>query len=299
MAEGRLLLHLEVAGGRWRRAVPGQFLHLRVEDSCDPFLRRPLSLHDVVAARQRGSTLLKVVYEVVGRGTGLLAEKPAGSSVDILGPLGNGFDLKALASARRVVIVAGGMGVAPLYFLAKKLIEVRSRPFDRAQDDFSVTARGTLRSKSEARKILVLMGAKTRGHLIGEKMFRSLGCEVKAATDDGSKGYKGLVTELLEAELRSLKLEAGSSKTIDRTSTLKRRTSDASLVKVCACGPKPMLAAVARIAAETGIRARVSLEEFMGCGLGACLGCVIKTKAGYKRICHDGPVFDAQEMVWE
>lgn len=246
------LLELSVPTG-FKDARPGQFVHVRIENSCDPLLRRPMSIHDVKPRR------LKILYEVVGKGTALLSEKKAKSTVDILGPLGRGFDIKRLMRFKTVVIVAGGMGVAPLFFLAKKIKE------------FPI-------SKSQC-QMMVLIGARTKNSILGEKEFKKLGCDVRVATDDGSKGFKGKVTELLDKVLPS---------TIDyRPST------------ICACGPKAMLAATAHIARRRHVPAEVSLEEFMGCGLGACLGCVIRTTGGYRRICHDGPVFGAQEIIWE
>jgi len=259
LAEGRFLIELEVPQKGFAKAAAGQFVHVRIEDSCDPLLRRPFSIHDIVSSSRRPAALLKIVYEVVGKGTELLSQKAASACVDILGPLGSGFDIKAIGRGGKVALVAGGMGVAPLYFLAKRLVEVGCR-------------------KSDVGRPIVLIGAKTKAHLLGEKMFKDLGCRVAIATDDGSKGFKGFVTALLE----------------DRLSAM-----DDGPWTVCACGPKPMLAAVAAVAAKHAVPAYVSLEEFMGCGLGACLGCAIKTASGYRRICHDGPVFDSREIIWE
>jgi dihydroorotate dehydrogenase electron transfer subunit len=256
-----LLLELR-APSEFAKAKPGQFLHLRIEDSCDPLLRRPLSIHDVawqsLAKKGAKRLVIRVLYEVVGRGTLLLSEKRPLMQVDALGPLGQGFDIEKLSRASHVVIVAGGMGVAPLFFLAKKIAE--------------------LKTKNSKLKTTVLIGARDAEHIICDKKFKDLGCEVHVATEDGSKGFKGRVTELL--------------------SSLLPRAMSHELPAICACGPKPMLAAVARIAQKKGLTAQVSLEEFMGCGLGACLGCVIRTTSGYRRICHDGPVFDAADVIW-
>ncbi|MFH1692044.1 MAG: dihydroorotate dehydrogenase electron transfer subunit [Candidatus Omnitrophota bacterium] len=238
----------------FKKACAGQFVHIRVEESSDPLLRRPLSIHEVSYAGSGKKGIMKVLYGAVGKGTRLLTEKKKGVFVDCLGPLGNGFDLKKIKRAKNIFIVAGGIGVAPLFFLVKTLAQQRSRI-----------------------NLAVLIGAKTKADILREKDFRSLGCKVYVATEDGSRGFKGRVTELL---IKKLKDVIGSS-------------------YVCACGPKPMLASIAAISDRHEIPAQVSLEEFMGCGVGACLGCVIKTKNGYKRICHDGPVFDAQEIEWE
>ncbi|MDD5019813.1 MAG: dihydroorotate dehydrogenase electron transfer subunit [Candidatus Omnitrophica bacterium] len=256
-----LLLELR-APEEFVKPQPGQFLHLRIEDSSDPLLRRPLSVHDAVwPSSKTGSRkpVIRVLYEVVGKGTSLLSEKRPLTQVDALGPLGNGFDLGKILRAGQVYIVAGGMGVAPLFFLAKTICESQ-------------------KAKGKRQKIVVLIGGRNKDHIVREKEFKDLGCEVHVATEDGSKGFKGRVTELLNSFL----LKAADS----RPPTL------------CACGPKLMLAAVAGIAQQKGLAAQVSLEEFMGCGLGACLGCVILTTRGYRRICHDGPVFDASEVIW-
>lgn len=242
----------------FKKACAGQFAHIRVEESRDPLLRRPLSIHEVSSAGSGKKGTIKILYGAVGKGTRLLSEKKKGGSVDCLGPLGNGFDIKKIDRAKNIYIVAGGIGVAPLFFLVKTL-----------------TQRNGVACQ---KKLAVLIGAKTKADILREKDFKSLGCKVCVATEDGSKGFKGRVTELLTKELDTA---VGPSSTI------------------CACGPKPMLASIAVIANKHEIPAQVSLEEFMGCGVGACLGCVIKTRDGYKRICHDGPVFDAQEIEWE
>lgn len=257
LKDRRLLLELAVPSG-FGSASPGQFLHIRIEDSCDPLLRRPLSIHDVIAHSKKKGLVIRVLYEVVGKGTTLLSEKKPFSEVDCLGPLGHGFDLGGLKE-RTVYIVAGGMGVAPLFFLARKITEVQNP-----------------KSKNQ---ITVLIGARTKDDILREKEFKDLGCEVHIATEDGSKGFKGRVTELLKETLRGATGEGRW--------------------EICSCGPKPMLAAVSDIARQKKIPAQVSLEEFMGCGLGACLGCVIRTTSGYQRICHDGPVFDSQEVIWK
>jgi dihydroorotate dehydrogenase electron transfer subunit len=256
--ERRLLMELAV-GAPFKPALPGQFLHIRVEDSCDPLLRRPLSIHDIIASRKDGGYIARILYEVVGKGTALLSEKKPFSEIDVLGPLGAGFDLQKIRKEGHVVVVAGGMGVAPLFFLARKLIQ-------------------DAQHASGNSKIIILIGAKTRHDILREKEFKDLGCDVRVATEDGSKGFKGRVTDLLKEQLLAFRGQPSV---------------------VCACGPKPMLAVVSAIARQHRVPAQVSLEEFMGCGLGACLGCVIRTTSGYRRICHDGPVFDAADILWK
>ncbi len=222
-----------------KRAKPGQFIEIKVTDGLEPLLRRPISIHRV----DRGK--VELLYEVVGVGSEKLAGRKSGEMLDIIGPLGNGFSLKA------AILVAGGMGTAPLLFLAEKL----SKP------------------------PIVLIGAKTKDHIHCESEFKKLGCEVKISTDDGSSGFHGKVTDLLVDILR-----------FERC---KREFA------ICSCGPKAMLKRISEISEEFDCPAEISLEEHMACGIGACLGCVVQTDAGFKRVCKDGPVFDATEIIWE
>ncbi len=233
-------------------SLPGQFINIRVNDDYEPLLRRPISIHGVSGTR------IKIFYEVVGKATEILSQRKKGEPLDIIGPLGNGFDPgKQKTEDRRQVLVAGGMGVAPLIFLAEKLTEVKSQ-------------------KSKV-KTVVLIGARTKDELLCVNDFKKLGCDVKIATDDGSSGFKCRVSELLKHLLS---------------------TSRYPLSTIYACGPKLMLKAVADISNERGIPAQLSLEEHMSCGIGACLGCAVKTKAGLKRVCKEGPVFIAEDLIW-
>jgi dihydroorotate dehydrogenase electron transfer subunit len=229
-------------------ANPGQFLHLRVNDGYDPLLRRPFSIHRLRDLQ------IDILYEVIGRGTRILSEKKPGEYLDILGPLGNGFDIKSNIKNQKskILLVAGGIGVAPFPFLAEEL-------------------------KKSKLEVVVLIGAKTKKRLLCEKEFKDLGCEVEISTDDGSKGFKGKITD----SLKNLLL-----------------TVNYRLSTIYACGPKEMLKEVSEISKKYKISAFGSLEENLGCGIGACLGCVVKTRNGYKRICKEGPVFDLKEVIW-
>lgn len=241
-------------------AKPGQFVEIKINEADVPLLRRPLGIHRVNSGR------FEVLCEIVGEGTLLLSKKNTGDFLDVIGPLGNGFDLQPLSDKYPVhILVAGGMGVAPLIFLVEKLTEGKS--------------------KKEKGKIIVLIGAKTKSHILCEEEFKKLGCEVKVATDDGSKGFKGRVTDLLERELSSPKILASPPRFVAET--------------IYACGPQPMLTAVARVSGLWSIPAQVSLEAHMCCGFGVCLGCSVDTINGYKRVCKDGPVFSADEIVWK
>lgn len=240
------------AGAIAKDALPGQFVNIKVGETIEPLLRRPFSIH-----RIKGSNI-EILYEVVGKGTEILSQKESGEYLDIIGPLGNGFDLQIPnPESQAPILAAGGMGVAPLTFLAENL--VRSSKF-------------VVHSKP-----VILLGAKTKKQILCEEEFRKLGCNVEIATDDGSRGFKGKVTDLL----RHL------------VSTIDYRPST-----IYACGPRPMLKEITRISQRCDILAQISLEEHMACGIGACLGCVVKTTQGYERVCKEGPVFNADEIIW-
>jgi len=235
-------------------AQPGEFVQIKVSDAVDPLLRRPLGIHGVK------NHTFDCLVQIIGPATKILSEKKSGDFLDVIGPLGNGFDYSSCVMRHAsCVLVAGGMGVAPLLFLAE---EIKKRTTHNAQ-----------------RKTLVLIGAKTKNHILCEKEFKKLGCDVRIATDDGSGGFKGRVTELLAIILRT--------------------THKAGHTTLYACGPSLMLKEISRISYKQKIPAQISLEAHMCCGIGACLGCVVKTKEGFKRVCKEGPVFEAREIVWD
>ena len=257
-----------------KAAKPGQFVDIRISDGYEPLLRRPFGVHKV-----KGK-IFEILYEVVGNGTQTLSQKKAGECLDILGPLGNGFSIIRKIEKQenlKTILVAGGMGVAPLTLLAKEL---------------------------KKHKPVVLIGAKTKSHITCEAEFKKLGCDVKIATDDGSRGFKGYVSDLLEHLLSTIPAAGGFAS-----------GGDYRLSTIYACGPRQMLKEICRIAKEHGLPAQISLEEHMSCGVGACLGCVVKvrsqkvpacrqagkvkTEFEYKRVCKEGPVFDAQGIIWE
>jgi len=233
--------------------LPGQFLNVRIDGGAELLLRRPFSIHRVSGQR------IEILYEIIGKGTRALAAKKAGEYLDVIGPLGNGFTYSLQLTAYSLpILVAGGMGVAPLIFLAEKLAKCKAQ--------------------SVKRKALVLIGAKAKKDILCAKDFEKLGCIVKIATDDGSAGFKGRVTELLKECLLDAK---------DRAQSI-----------IYACGPRPMLKELSRACLGSDTPAQISLEEHMACGIGACLGCVVQTRQGQKRVCREGPVFDAQEIIW-
>ena len=244
----------------------GHFVHIRLMGTNDPLLRRPLSVNRIVERKFKNKIVknIGIVYKIVGKGTNLLKEMAVGEQVDVLGPLGNGFNIKNLKPQQPIIIVSGGMGIAPLVFLSQ-----------------------ILNKSKQKKQITVFIGMDTKKNLILEADFKKLGCAVNVSTDDGSKGFKGYVSDCLEKYLA--KPYVLNSKPY-----------------IFACGPKLMLKALGIVANKFDIPGQVSLDEMMGCGIGACLGCVVKTHDQkqekefiYKRICKDGPVFDISEIIWE
>lgn len=225
---------LVLAGDTSAVTAPGQFVNIALPGK---FLRRPISVCDWT-----GESLTLLVKEA-GAGTRELVRLPAGTELDTLSGLGNGFDLAAAPEG--AVLVGGGIGVAPLYGLAKRMLEAGQKP----------TAVLGFRSKEDA-------------FYLDE--FAAPGVEVRIATEDGSLGTRGFVTDVLKA-------------LPDRHYVL-------------ACGPTPMLKAVYALPQLTG--GQLSFEARMACGFGACVGCTIETKSGLRRVCKDGPVFRKEEIVW-
>jgi dihydroorotate dehydrogenase electron transfer subunit len=231
-------------------ALPGQFLMLGLPAGTDPLLRRPYSLYRT--ARPDGpADLCEVQYKVVGKGTARLASLRPGEALSCLGPLGRGFHLPP--EDRRPLLVAGGIGIAGLLHLGVTLQEAGHDP-------------------------VLLYGCRDAEDLPLVEGFEAAGIPVDYATEDGSRGRRGLVTTLLEEALA------------------------AGPAEVFACGPWPMLRAVARMTAGA-VPCQVSMESHMACGFGVCLGCVTPTAGGegydrYVRVCMEGPVFRAEELEW-
>lgn len=225
-----------------RTLRPGQFVMVGLPESRDVFLDRPMSYF------RRDERTLSILFRSVGRGTRALEALEAGEAVEIMGPLGR--PLPELGKGGRVTYVGGGVGVPPLYDACRTRVE----------------AGGTAR---------VLLGARTADEILGEAAFRRLDVDVEVATDDGSAGRRGRVTDLLTG-------------------------SDGPLV---ACGPEPMLRSVQAFARSSGALAYLILEARMACGFGACLGCTVpRVGKGdvyhtYLRVCTEGPVFRSEEVA--
>ena len=220
------------------KTKPGQFAMAQVRQGTVPLLRRPLSYLHADAKR------IEFVYRVVGTGTRMLAGAMENDELRVFGPLGNGFDESSVKS--RALLVAGGMGIAPIYSLAMGL-----------------RARGVS-------NIEVVCGARTSSELLFIDKMKNAGLKLRLVTDDGSAGKRALASEEAADAMK---------KTVPET--------------VFACGPYPMLHAVAVSANRLGVPCQVSVEERMACGVGACLGCAIRVGEGYQHVCCDGPVFNA------
>ncbi len=250
-----------------KNARPGQFIQITCVDSYEPLLPRPFSFLTATARD------FSVLYHVVGKGTEILSKAKKGDALWVLGPLGNGWSLRGGPQGRRsnpsakiasgtacprndVVLVGGGVGIPPLYHLAQKLPKASTH---------------------------VLLGARNKSLLLCENDFKKLKVDLRVATDDGSKGHKGFVTELLNEFL-------------------------VPGVQIYTCGPTLMLKAVSALALKYGVSCEVSVEVPMACGFGACLGCAVKLTLNselqapnyrYAIACCEGPVFQAKDLVWD
>ena len=221
------------------KAKPGQFVHVLCGGSA--YLRRPISICDTMDNR-----FLRFVFEVRGKGTAELAKAQLGQMLDILGPLGNGFDLSG-ESEGKTVLIGGGIGIFPLLKLAKQLPE----------------------------KPLIMLGFRDEKNAVMLQEFSDAAEAVFVASDDGSIGCKGFVTDILKNKV----------------------ASDTKISRIYTCGPVPMMKIVTDIAKENGIDCQVSMEERMGCGVGACVTCTCTmTDGSRKRVCKDGPVFSGAEV---
>jgi dihydroorotate dehydrogenase electron transfer subunit len=243
-----------------RSIRPGQFVMLRLPGHSDPLLGRPFALYDTVLDGRGEPAALDVVYLVVGKLTGLLAQARPGDRVEVWGPLGNGFP--ELTGLGRVALVAGGIGQTPFLAHVRELLGERGyggRPPRRAVGQVSL-----------------YYGVRTADLAAGVEDFRSAGADVHLASDDGSLGHRGFVTELLARHERPEHLVG--------------------------CGPGPMLRALADLARRWGVPCHVSLETPMACGVGICFSCVTRVRTvdgwDYRRVCLDGPVFDAAVLDW-
>jgi dihydroorotate dehydrogenase electron transfer subunit len=277
------------AAAAFAKAGPGQFAQLDLSCIAPPpaeeiaedlrdaaerkiLLRRPFSFCDIGSRREK--TRVEILYCALGPATLRMTTLSAGKSVSVIGPLGNGF--QAPAGKKTALLVSGGMGAGPLIHLAKTIAA-----------DFPEV------------EVIAFAGAKTRTELpfetptdeISQQLgfalheFARFAVESQIATDDGSVGFEGLVTDCF-------------------LQWIERRNLSAEDTIIYSCGPEAMLARIARIAGERGIDCQVSMERMMACGFGVCQSCAVKCKVNgsnefvYKLCCKDGPVFDSKEIVF-
>ncbi|GIW88309.1 MAG: dihydroorotate dehydrogenase [Isosphaeraceae bacterium] len=268
MAQDTYRIRLE-APGLAARIRPGQFVMVRPTLGLDPLLGRPFALYEVVRGEGGEPWAIDLAYLVMGRGTARLAGARSGDRLPLWGPLGNGFGLPR-AGVRRVAMVAGGIGQTPFVALARWWM---------GQERYGL---GPQPGEPWVEAVRLYYGVRTAGYLAGLEDFEAAGVEVRLATNDGSAGYRGYVTELLERDL-----ESGWRPD-----------------HLVGCGPEPMLRALQGVAGRLGLSCDLSLENHMACGFGACFSCVAPIRAedgtvDLKRVCVEGPVFDAARVEWE
>ncbi len=229
---------------------------LDVNTGFDPLLKRPFSLH-----RWLGRDF-QLLYRTAGKGTYLLSKKRKGDTLEVLGPLGNGFPVRK--KAKNIMLVAGGIGIAPIIGLAEALVPSKS-----------VIKKGGMHKNLP----VLFYGARTKNEILCTDDLRSLDMEPIISTDDGTLGKKGNIVNVIKRYLT-----AHPSRVRDSV--------------FFACGPTPMLKALSTFAVRHKIRGYAALEEHMACGIGTCLGCVVQTSRGHKRVCREGPVFPIEEIIW-
>lgn len=243
-----------------RSIRPGQFLMLRLPATTDPLLGRPYALYDTVVDASGDPVAVDVVYLVVGKQTGRLAELRAGEVLEVWGPLGNGFPL--LSGREHVGLIAGGIGQTPFLAYVRELLGERGYGGQPAQQ--------------RCQRVSLYYGVRTAKLAACVDDFRAAGAAVHLASDDGTLGFHGFVTQLLDQHPLPQHLVG--------------------------CGPEPMLHALMSLAQRRGVPCHLSLESPMACGVGICFSCVtkVRTDSGwdYRRVCVDGPVFDAAQLAW-
>ena len=217
----------------------------------DTLLRRPLSIH------QRDGSRIALLFQVVGKGTDWLSHRQAGDKIDLLGPLGNGFSISP--ASQNLLLLAGGIGIAPLYFLAQEIIQ-KGIPVTLG---IGMNTGVSLAPIHEM--VMQLRGIPTRAKST---------ITIVPISEDGTLGTRGLVTSLL-----------------------KDYVNDA--YQIFACGPPGMYQTMAGMPELKDKPVQISLEIMMGCGVGVCYGCTVRTKRGLKQMCQDGPVFDLEDILWD
>ena len=229
-------------------ARPGQFIMVDTGSNHVPYIKRPFA----IAGADRGA--IRIIYKIAGSGTQILSGMPAKREITVIGPLGNGYAIPS--HGKRILLVAGGAGLSSVMSLLPEL-------------------------KCRSCTCHLVIGARNADGVLLLKHFQDLGVNLHISTEDGSMGYAGFPTPVVQALLTEYSF-------------------DAAFV----CGPKPMMRAVSQEILRAGVPCQVSLEQRMGCGFGVCVGCsckILDPEKGIiqKRVCKEGPVFDAKEVVWD
>lgn len=231
-------------------AKPGNFVEIRVTDNVEPLLRRPISIYNM----EKETGILEIIFQIKGKGTTILANRKEGEEIDIIGPLGFGtFNTKQTGE---VAIIGGGIGIFPLYELAKQI---------KQQNNATVNT---------------YLGFRNKEFVVLEQEFKQVSDKLVITTDDGSYAESGFAINKLKEDIEKNKPSM-----------------------IYACGPLPMLKAIQALSIEQNIPCQISLEEKMGCGIGACLGCAVKTAKSlenapeYWHVCKAGPVFNAYDVT--
>ena len=250
-----------------RLVIPGQFFMIRAPGVTEPLLGRPFALYDTWLDTSGAPAGIDIAYLVIGRMTALMTSWKRGDQVELWGPLGNGFPM---ATASRLVLVAGGIGNTPFPAVAREALGAR-RYGERKMARLLAPER-----------ITFCYGVRTSEYFSGLDDFTALGIDVRLATDDGSRGRRGFVTALVE----ELLAEPATGAT-----------------HIYCCGPEPMMHGVAQLAARHDVPCWLSLETPMACGFGACFSCVTRVKVpdgtwDYRRTCVEGPIFQAEQLAF-
>ena len=270
--ESSIVEHRSIAKDTWeltleapnlaRWTLPGQFFMVRLAGLNDPLIGRALAMFDRGFDSQGNPQTVSVAYVVKGKFTHALSRFKAGQSVEIWGPLGNAFSNHPVD---HLILVAGGVGITPMLSLATAAL-----------------GQGTYSQEGHfAKQVTLCYGARTQEYLVALDAFEARGVRLAIATEDGSLGHRGRVTEVLKDLL----------------------SRSEGTARIACCGPEPMMQAVSKIAHEHNVPCEVSLETPMACGIGICFTCVAKIDQGdgtwdYRRTCVEGPIFESQSIVW-
>lgn len=247
------------------KVKPGQFVMIRLSGLDAPLIGRALAVYDALNDEAGNPNAIDLVYIKKGTFTTACAESALGTRVTLWGPLGNGFSNR---SCDRLIMAAGGIGQTPMLVLGKEALGTQS---------FG-------RDSGWAKNVELIYGARRSDLLAGVDDFRDAGFDVTLCTDDGSEGRQALVPDVLAQRLKEIPAEES--------------------VRVATCGPEIMMEKVADVCLEAGVDCQVSMETPMACGIGICFSCVAKVRQDgpeewdYKRTCVEGPIFDADKIVW-